>query len=381
MIYITAKQSPHYHQMSIEEFLFAEFTSSNSAPIRYNISNTKTHCVEKLSKRFIDAVNVNELIETLERFNGFTDMLRERKREELYNTFCIPKKSKGLRRIDAPNEELMGALYSLKYIFENDFHALYHTSAFAYIKHRSIVDVLKRHQQNSSKWFAKLDFKDFFGSTTLDFVMDMFSMIYPFSEVIRVPKGKEEFRKAMELAFLNGGLPQGTPISPLITNIMMIPVDFKLYNSLREFDEKYFVYTRYADDLIISSRVDFKVRDIEKVVNDILSEFKAPFRIKPEKTRYGSSAGSNWNLGLMLNKDNKITVGYKKKKQFQSMLYNYVSDKSKGINWNAEDLMTLQGLHSYYRMVEREAIDEIVNHFNSKLGVDVLKMIKEDLKP
>ena len=147
----------------------------------------------------------------------------------------------------------MDALRRQKTMYEEDFHVLYHTSAFAYIKHRCTVDAVKRHQSNQSKWFAKLDLHDFFGSTTLDFVMSMFSMVFPFSEVVKIPEGKAQLRKALELAFLDGGLPQGTPISPLITNVMMIPVDFKLSKAFRDYDKQQFVYTRYADDFIISS--------------------------------------------------------------------------------------------------------------------------------
>ena len=265
----------------------------------------------------------------------------------------------------------MDALRRQKTMYEEDFHVLYHTSAFAYIKHRCTVDAVKRHQANESKWFAKLDLHDFFGSTTLDFVMSMFSMVFPFSEVVKIPEGKAQ---------LDGGLPQGTPISPLITNVMMIPVDFKLTKAFRNYEKQRFVYTRYADDFIISSQYDFDVHEVEKMVVDTLKDFGAPFSINASKTRYGSSAGRNWNLGVMLNKDNEITVGYKKKRQFQSMMYNYISDKRNGVAWPREDIMAMQGLHSYYRMVEPEAIDAIVRHANEKLGVDVLLTIKEDLR-
>lgn len=82
----------------------------------------------------------------------------------------------------------------------------------------------------------------------------------------------------------------------------------------------------------------------------------------------------------MLNKDNEITIGHKKKRQFQSMMYNYINDKRNGVGWPREDIMAMQGLHSYYRMVEPTAVDAIVHHANEKLGVDILQTIKEDLR-
>lgn len=378
MVYITVMQSPIYHQMTLEEFLFQNFQAPTL--LNTNTSNTRTYAYETVSEHFTSRIDTDALIRKLVRFNEQTEALRTQERSSLYETFHIPKKSGGLRRIDAPKPELMNALRNLKTIFEEDFHALYHTAAFAYVKNRCTVDAVKRHQKNNSKWFGKLDLHDFFGSTTLDYVIKMFSMVFPFSEIVKVPNGEAELRKALDLAFLNGGLPQGTPLSPLITNVMMIPVDHKLANSFRDFDKQRFVYTRYADDFIISSKVDFDVHRVEKLVVDTLREFGAPFTINESKTRYGSSAGRNWNLGVMLNKDNEITVGHKKKRQFQSMLYNYVTDKRKGISWPREDVQTMQGLHSYYRMVEPETIDAIVKHTNEKMETDILRLIKDDLR-
>ena len=378
MVYITVMQSPIYHQMTLEEFLFQNFQAQTI--LNTNVSNTRTYAYETVSEHFTSRIDTDALIRKLVRFNDQTEALRAQARSTLYETFHIPKKSGGLRRIDAPKPELMNALRNLKTIFEEDFHALYHTSAFAYVKNRCTVDAVKRHQKNNSKWFGKLDLHDFFGSTTLDYVIKMFSMVFPFSEIVKFPNGEAELRKALDLAFLNGGLPQGTPLSPLITNVMMIPVDYKLANAFRDFDKQRFIYTRYADDFIISSKVDFDVHRVEKLVVDTLHEFGAPFTINESKTRYGSSAGRNWNLGVMLNKDNEITVGHKKKRQFQSMLYNYITDKRKGISWPREDIQTMQGLHSYYRMVEPETIDAIVKHTNEKMETDVLRLIKDDLR-
>lgn len=378
MVYITVMQSPIHHQMTLEEFLFQNFQAQTI--LNTNVSNTRTYAYETVSEHFTSRIDTDALIRKLVRFNDQTEALRAQERSTLYETFHIPKKSGGLRRIDAPKPELMNALRNLKTIFEEDFHALYHTSAFAYVKNRCTVDAVKRHQKNNSKWFGKLDLHDFFGSTTLDYVIKMFSMVFPFSEIVKFPNGEAELRKALDLAFLNGGLPQGTPLSPLITNVMMIPVDYKLANAFRDFDKQRFIYTRYADDFIISSKVDFDVHRVEKLVVDTLHEFGAPFTINESKTRYGSSAGRNWNLGVMLNKDNEITVGHKKKRQFQSMLYNYITDKRKGISWPREDIQTMQGLHSYYRMVEPETIDAIVKHTNEKMETDVLRLIKDDLR-
>lgn len=399
MVYITVKQSPIYRQMSFEEFLFGD--EPDSSFVIPNITNTRTYERERLTDemrnklRRMYGISTYGMVRTLKEFNNSVESLRAVPRKELYREFYIPKRSGGLRKIDAPNEDLMIALRRLKKIFESDFHCLYHTSAFAYVKGRSTIDAVKRHQANESKWFAKYDLSNFFGSTTLEFVMKMFSMIYPFSEIVKNEVGKMELEKALELAFLDGGLPQGTPISPTITNIMMIPIDYTITKQMRSMNngmaynksdgkraenpQQTFVYTRYADDFLISSKYDFKVKEMENYICKVLDDFGAPFSIKHEKTRYGSSAGSNWNLGVMLNKDNKITVGHKKKRQLQSMLHSFIMDTINGKPWDINDIQVMAGYHSYYRMVEEEAIDGIIKHINEKHHVDVMKMIKDQI--
>ena len=378
MVYVTVKQSPMYKQMSLEDFLFNSV--SETTLINKNTGNTRTYKFDETPARLASVVNKQYLIKQLVDFNASTEHLRERDRKKLYYSFFIPKRSGGKRRIDAPNFELMDALRQLKKILEVDFGVLYHTTAFAYIKGRSTIDCVKRHQANESRWFGKFDLSNFFGSTTLEFVMKQMSMIYPISEVVKDQTGREQLEKALELAFLNGGLPQGTPISPLISNIIMIPIDHKIFNALRDFDHKQFVYTRYADDFIISSRCDFDFRSVESLLIDTMTEFGAPFSLNKEKTRYGSSAGRNWNLGVMLNAENKITIGNARKRALVGVLNSYIWDINNGERWSLEDVQILAGQLSYYRMVEREAIDGILKHVGEKYGIDIMSEIKKDLR-
>lgn len=377
--YITVMQSPHYHQISMEELWFGAGELKGGL-ITNNAGNTRTYKVETVSDTFKRRVNIPPLIHSLRMFNFTVEYLRNRDRSSLYETFYIPKKTGGLREINKPVPQLMNALRELKTIFETEFHALYHTSAFAYVPGRCTVDAVKRHQQNDSHWFCKLDLHGFFPSTTMEFIMLQLSQVFPFSEVMKDERGYTELWKAIELGILNGGLPQGTPLSPLLTNIMMIPFDYELTNTLRNYNGNRYVYTRYADDFIISSKYDFKSKDIEDLVVQKLSEINAPFELNEKKTRYGSRAGQNWNLGVMLNAQNEITVGRKRKKEMENMLFRYAMDKKNGVDWPLEDVMTMNGQYSYCHMVEPKAFDGIVAHLNQKQGVDVLRMIRDDLR-
>ena len=376
MPYIVTRQFPAPKQVSIDDIL-SDIDNQDVHVRHVTKGGTMTRVVDYVRYDIVRQMNIPGLIRKLREFNAIHEKLFEVDRKSLYSEFYIPKKSGGLRKIDAPNEELKAALRELKAIFEDDFNMLYHTSAYAYVKNRSTIDAVKRHQANISKWFLKTDFSNFFGSTTLEFTMKMFSMIFPFSEVVKSEEGKAELEKALSLAFLDGGLPQGTPLSPAITNTIMIPIDHRLANY---FAEKQMVYTRYADDILVSSKVDFKYREAVEFINKVVrDEFGAPFLIKPEKTRYGSSAGRNWNLGVMLNKDNEITIGHQKKKQFKAMICNYINDAKRGVRWDLNDVQVFRGLISYYIMVERGYIVHTIIEYNKKFNVNLMKMIHDDL--
>ena len=103
MVYITVKQPPMYHQMTLEEFLFQ--TDAPAMALNPNLTNTKTYEVFSVSDRMARKFNfsVPHLIAKLSEFNRQTQPLRQRPRHELYREFHIPKKSGGLRKIDAPN--------------------------------------------------------------------------------------------------------------------------------------------------------------------------------------------------------------------------------------------------------------------------------------
>ncbi len=294
---------------------------------------------------------------------------------EHYQTFFIPKKTGGLREINAPDEELSLYLTQLKYYFEYTCLGLTHNAAHAYVKERSTVTCVRQHQNNKSNWFLKLDFHDFFGSHTLDYTMKMLNEIFPWCVLMKNKTYKENLSNALEYAFLNGKLPQGTPLSPTLTNILAVPIDYKIQNLCFSLKAK-MVYTRYADDIYISSPYDFDYKTLQSKIKDILKEFNAPFSLNEEKTHYCSRAGRNWILGIMLNKDNVTTIGHKQNQRFRAMINNLCKDSLNQIKWSAEDKMILQGQIAYASSIEADYVSHVIQTYESKYGVSIKKLLK-----
>lgn len=368
MYYITKMTRPReFRQMSFDDF-FSGGVKENKFSKDYRYTNdTRTVCVQKLPEKILEAVSCEYLTSILTSFNErWKEIVEKEDKSSLYYSFKIPKHSGGLRQIDAPLPALKAAQNDLKDIFTRHFHALYHTCAFAYIPGRSSLTALQRHQYNNSRFFLKEDCHDFFGSTTFDFVIKQLSHIFPFCIVLENPRGKEELSKAISVCFLNNSLPQGTPISPMLTNLIMIPIDYEIAKYIRD-NNLNMIYTRYADDMLFSKAVDFNNtwRDFRKSILNIFKLHEAPYTLNAKKTRYGSSAGRNWNLGLMLNKDNEITVGHQKKKQLKVMLYSLLTSPKE---WSASDAQSLQGTLAYHLMVEKDYTQKIVKQYEEKYG-------------
>lgn len=378
MYYVTTMQFRKPKQLSWEDIIMDKIPMNTFANDKSNSTATITRKYETIKDEVLEKVNVDGMVNWLKHFNEENKSLFETDRHSHYRTFKIPKATGGFRKIDAPDQELQDQLGRLKNFISEDCGVLYHTAAFAYVRGRSIVDCVSKHQKNESNWFLKTDFSGFFPNSTLDFMMKMFKVIFPLSEICKREDGYTELRKALSLAFLDGGLPQGTVISPLLSNIQMIPIDHKLFNELAN---RKIVYTRYADDIHISAQEMFPWRDIVKLIEDTLKEFGAPWEIKQEKTHFGKKAGrsANWCLGLLLNKDNNITVSAKKKNYFKAALCSFILDTKNGKYWDLGDVQHLRGLLSYYTMVEPEYFGKIIAAQNKKWNVRVQDMFKSYL--
>ena len=55
-------------------------------------------------------------------------------------------------------------------------------------------------------------------------------------------------------------------------------------------------------------------------------------------------------------------------------------DRLHGNRWDKLDIQTMEGYRNYYRMIEGETIDKIIEHIGQKFNVDIVQLIKTDLQ-
>src|SRR5262249_16564199 len=92
-------------------------------------------------------------------------------------------------------------------------------------------------------------------------------------------------------------LEQGFITSPILADRIFRPADERIIHLC---DKRGLIYTRYVDDLTISSPFNLKKSDIPKIVASIL--LGSGFKLNTRKNGFGSISDGGLILGLRLNK-------------------------------------------------------------------------------
>ena len=374
MIYLTlyAKQIPQ--QVSFEDLLLNPYMTVEALP-KTELKKFTTTITEEYGKRLYHkkfpyhSSNDPNLTTML-----FPVLPEGFDTSQHYRHFEIPKKSNPHKKrpIDAPDDFLSNAQNYYKSYIEEFLKVLPHKAAHAYVEKRSTITAMQQHQRNNSKWFLQLDLKDFFNSIDEAFLRKMLNMVFPFPYI-----PEANLNNIIKSALLNGSLPQGSHLSPTLTNLVMVPIDHVITETLHNYigsnGTHHYVYTRYADDITISSKEKFNPKEIENVIREIFKDFEVPFKINEEKTRFGSSAGRNYHVGLILNKDNQISVGHEKNNKFKAMIFNFCTT---GTEWEVKDIYRMLGLISYYKAIEPNFVNKILDKYGRRFNMDILATAK-----
>jgi RNA-directed DNA polymerase len=352
------------------DFSYARFKTTEIMADRFRLASPH---VNSDNQTITNLYTINQAIESFLNRNPNPDTM--------YHTFKIPKKTGGFREINAPNVELMTFMRDLQPWFTYKLNALPHDSAYAYVYKRDCNKAIQRHQAIKSNWFLKLDIKKFFDSCEPEFIKKQLRMLYPFG-IMQEDSYNTFITNLNRLITKNNGLPQGTPLSPVITNLIMVPIDRDINRELHNYfkdKQQSFMYTRYADDMLISSNKEMIVNEVVNIIDNILHKYTDKLQINPDKTRYGSKAGSNWNLGIMYNKDNNLTVGYKRKKKIKTMLFQFYSCYNDGTR-DKEYAQAILGELAYIHNIEPEYTDALIQWINQKYNVDFYYILHKTVK-
>jgi RNA-directed DNA polymerase len=168
--------------------------------------------------------------------------------DKKYTTFQIPKRNGGHRTIKAPVRRLKLIQRKLSDLLQDCVDDINKTtgrkdiSAQGFKRDRSILTNARRHRQR--KYIFNLDLADFFPTVNFGRVRGFFIKNRDFE------LHKDVATVIAQIACHDHTLPQGSPCSPVISNLVTNLLDVRL---VRLASSAGATYTRYADDLTFSS--------------------------------------------------------------------------------------------------------------------------------
>lgn len=223
--------------------------------------------------------------------------------------------------------------------------------AKAYMEHSSIVKNAKAHMYNDI--FLYFDVKDFFPSINHNYLIERLYKELSKNNNVSI----NSCSKLVELCSVaDKGLPLGLVTSPILSNIYMKEFDNILYGKLKKMDLDNVIYTRYADDIVISYKADAVNMDIYKEIREIVYMClkQVHLRSNEKKERiYDIKKGGHvriTGINVVLENDNyrKLTVGRKKKDSLYNEAIVYYLQQKK----DRQEALTIKGNESFILSVE-----------------------------
>ncbi|HHT0367809.1 reverse transcriptase domain-containing protein [Hafnia alvei] len=225
--------------------------------------------------------------------------------DDKYHSFKIRKRINGERLIEAPNRGLKDIQKTISHFLERNYTP--RSCVFAYVKERDIVEHASIHV--GQRWLLRLDLKDFFHSISSARVSGVLRRA-PFCFA------KSPANTVARLCTKDGRLPQGSPASPVISNILCKGLDYKL-KQLASSNKCY--YTRYADDIFISNngsvfpsaiaiRGDDGNVELSEAIKNII--INSGFEVNAGKTTLRKKSERQLVTGVVVNKKTNIPKEY-----------------------------------------------------------------------
>jgi RNA-directed DNA polymerase len=271
-----------------------------------------------------------------------------------YHRFTIPKRTGGERLISAPHKKLKAAQH---WILEQVLEPLaLAEQAHGFVPGRSTVSNAVPHL--GAAVVVNVDLRDFFPTVTYRRVKGLYRKLGYSEEVATVlalvctePDVTETVLDGTRYYVARGvrRLPQGAPTSPAITNVLCRRLDRRIQGWAKKHG---FTYTRYADDLTVSSKD--KAAPVGKMLAFLRRVTAAEgFAIHPDKVRVVRKGRRQEVTGVVVNE--RPGVPRDELRKFRALLYQIDKDGPAGKKWGTggDVLTSALGFAAYVAMVDR----------------------------
>lgn len=224
-----------------------------------------------------------------------------------YRPVIIQKKNSGNRKLLVPNAQSKAIqAWILRMILDQVQPSQYAT---AYKPGSTIKSNVEPHKFN--RFFLLLDIENFFPSIEKAKVFYLFRDIGYSYEISKL---------LTDLCFCNYTLPQGGVTSPSLANLVVYRMDRRIAGLC---SKKGIIYTRYADDITLSSNNRSTLNNLEHTITKIIRD--EGFSINNKKTRFLGPNRKCMITGLVKNSSAPaFGIGKKKKNYMRCVIFNFI---------------------------------------------------------
>lgn len=278
----------------------------------------------------------------------------------------IPKPNGGIRKLGIPTVIDRFIQQTLLQVLQAGYDAMFSPSSYGFRPRRSAhmaVCQAKKFQEEGYKIVIDVDLEKFFDKVNHDKLMG------------RLRKDIKDVRILKLIrAFLNSGImedgvvlrnegegtPQGGPLSPLLSNIVLDSLD-------RELEKRGHKFARYADDCNIYVKTQRAGERVMKSITDFI-ERKLKLKVNQDKSKVDKPAKRKF-LGFSFynRKGPKIRVSNEALKKFKDKIRGITRPGGRALENVIESLRKyLTGWRSYFKLAENHSrfkeLDSWIRH-------------------
>lgn len=321
----------------------------------------------------IDGITFDQLPSLLQRHG---EKIKQKLRNGTYipapvRRMDIPKPNGGTRMLGIPTLLDRTIQQAIVMTIGKDFEEQFSDQSYGFREGRNCQQAVLKAQEyikSGKRWVVEMDLSKFFDRVNHDILMDRVSRVISDKALLKL------IRRYLNAGIMEDGLisprtegvPQGSPLSPLLSNIMLTDLD-------REIESRGLSHVRYADDCNIyvgSEKAALRVLEgITQYVEEVLK-----LRVNRDKSGTFRPKDSTF-LGYTFSKADctRIIVAEKSVKRLWTKLHK-IFNTARGTSLKTTiDRITpiLRGWRNYYRLDTRKEywseVDERIRHHLRKL--------------
>lgn len=270
----------------------------------------------------------------------------------------IPKESGGTRKLGIPtvlDRLIQQALHqALSPLFDPEFSESSHGFRPGRSAHQA-VKAARRHVADGKRWVVDIDLANFFDRVNHDILVSRLARKVEDRRVIQL------IYRYLQAGVLEGGVvsprvegtPQGGPLSPLLSNILLDELD-------KELERRGHTFVRYADDcnIYLTTR-----KSGERVMASVTAFLEGELKLVVNRSK--SAVDRPWNrtflgFGMTRHRKPRLTVGAKAVERVKGRIrMSCRRGRGKSIAATIEELQPkLRGWMNYFRQAEVKGVFE-----------------------